>query len=73
MHALASDFTATEYVSQGGYGSTMIKMDGAGRWTVRMWTTRGYQPIATHCPTLQDAFAAYAEWLREDRPLDIAF
>lgn len=70
---VAAGFVATEYVSQGGYGSAMIKMNGAGRWTVRVWTSRGFVPVAEGCPTVDDAFTAYATWCNEDRPLDIGW
>ena len=60
-------FTPTEYVSQDGHGSTMIKRTARG-WKVCQWRTRGYETIAEDCESFADALAAYVDWMQ--RPAD---
>lgn len=58
-------FTATEYVSEGGCGSVMIKLSSRG-WVVSLWSReRGYDPIpGDACATLAEALAAYQAWAK---------
>lgn len=60
-------FAATEYVSQDGHGSTMIKRTARG-WRVCLWRERGYETIADDCASFDAALAAYVSWVK--RPAD---
>ena len=64
MPANAYGFTATEYVSEGGYGSVRIKLQARG-WVVSVWSRDlGYESIAGDASaTLADALTVYEEWI----------
>ncbi len=60
-------FVATQYESQGGHGGARIRQSSRG-WVVEHWSSAGYQDIAEPQPTLDQALAAYHQWVH--RPAD---
>lgn len=64
MPANPYDFTPTEFVSEGGYGSVRIKLHARG-WVVSVWSRDlGYESIAGDASaTLADALTVYEEWI----------
>lgn len=67
-------FVATEYVSDDGDGPVRITRTRQGTWRVAMWfRPTGYEVICDGCPTVEDAFAAFAEWIKRAPDNDVAF